>query len=101
MNKPPAAALPFALNPTLCCVASGAFIGQVVLALAAARRDDPFAGLALSLIFMLAAAASLLLLLTHLHQAPGRRQPVPLKTWLWALSGGLLGTLYIVPTLLR
>lgn len=93
MNKPSAAPIN-ALDLPLWCAATGAVMGQVVLGMSA-RQPDAFKGGVLALIFVLAGAASLLMLMTHLHQTRWRRErPLPVKTWVLALSAGLLATIY-------
>src|SRR5687768_15235590 len=85
MTKPTAKAI--SLSPTgslLTAVSAGLLLGRVVMGLSA-RHHGSTAGLVVSMIFLIAATASVTLFLTHAHAQRRSAQPAPIQTWLVAL----------------
>ena len=93
MTKPTA----ISLSPTgslLTSVTAGLLLGRVVMGLSA-RHHGSTAGLVVSMIFLIAATASVTLFLTHAHSQRRSAQPAPIQTWLVALGAGILASIHL------
>lgn len=85
----------------LLCLATGGVLGQMVMGIAT-RHNGSALGLSYALVLVLSGAASLALLLKHLHierQPRGRSAPAPMQAWLLLLGAGVLGSIYFGPLL--
>jgi hypothetical protein len=100
MRTPSAKPLPaFTAYQRLLCLATGGVLGQMVMGIAA-RHNGSALGLSYALVLVLSGAASLALLLKHLHlERQPRGKPAPMQTWLLMLSSGVLGSIYAGPLL--
>jgi len=100
MRTPSVKPLPaFIAYQQLLCLATGGLLGQMVMGIAT-RHNGSALGLSYALVLLVSGAASLALLLKHLHiERHARSKPAPMQAWMLLLSAGVLGSFYAGPLL--
>jgi len=76
------------------CAVVGGVMGQLVMGISV-HHDGSYLGLAIALVFVLSAGASVTLFLNHRHveQRP-RTEPAPIQRWLLTLGTAMIASIW-------